>query len=89
MPLFPQKRLHFAQLQTQKGRCFIKTFILMVLSTQVSVLSCRCIKHDNQWEQHNKPPLHRPLQKVSWPGGRPKGFQSFPASKRTCLGTKR
>lgn len=46
---------------------------LMVISTQVSVLSCRCTKHDNQCERH-KPPSQRPSGEVSWSGGRPKGF---------------
>lgn len=64
-----------------------KNFFLMVISARISVLSCRRTKHDNQCEQH-KPPSHRPLQKVSWSGGRPKGFQSFPASKSMCLGTR-
>lgn len=59
---------------------------LMTTSTQKSILSCRCTKHDNQCEQH-KPPLQRPSQKVAWSGGRPKGFQSFHAPKGMCLGT--
>lgn len=64
-----------------------KNFFLMVVSTQVSVLSCRHTKHDNQCEQ-NKPLLHRPSQKVSWSGERPEGFQSSPASTSMCLGTR-
>lgn len=62
---------------------FSQKLFLMVISTQISVLSCRRTKHDNQCEQH-KPPSQRPSQKVSCSGGRPKGF---PASKITCLGT--
>lgn len=50
---------------------------LIVISTQVSVLSCRCTKHNKQCEQH-KPLLQSPSENEG--EGRPMGFQSFPAS---------
>lgn len=53
---------------------------LMVINTQISVLSYRCTKHGNWCEQH-KPPLQRLSKKATWAAGRPKGFQNFPASK--------
>lgn len=53
---------------------------MMVINTQISVLTYRCIKLGNWCEQH-KPPLQRLSNKATWAGGRLKGFQNFPSSK--------
>lgn len=53
---------------------------MMVINTQVSVLSCRCTKHDN-WCVLHKPPMQRLSKKATWAGGRLKGFQNFRSSK--------